>query len=310
MSSAYNQAFLAAQGGGGNTPSSPPATNPQAFAGAPTQASAPHAYPQQNRQPAFAPSSNQAFQGATSTAPQQQAGQQKPKMAHVKCGTCGAINGVPPGAPSFNCYKCGKTSQKPGLAQQKPPEQWIAKTPPQTPQPQQQRPPQQQPKYDPNTGRPINQAPAQQPKFDPQTGRPLGQQQAPPQARFDPQTGEPLMKFDPQTGKPLVSAQQQQQATQAQKSYASAIPQQQMVQQPVQVVQQPQPTTVVVQAAQPQVVSAPYVGQQIAYGAYGGGYGAGQGFAAGMMTGALLGGGYGYGYGCMGGFDGNPFTPW
>lgn len=55
------------------------------------------------------------------------------------------------------------------------------------------------------------------------------------------------------------------------------------------------------------VVAAPVVGNQLAYGAYGGGSGAA--FATGMMMGAMLDpypyGGFGYGYGC--GFGGPMF---
>ena len=55
----------------------------------------------------------------------------------------------------------------------------------------------QQPKFDPETGRPLSEQPNEtvnQPKFDPETGRPLTQpaEASEPQPRFDPQTGRPL----------------------------------------------------------------------------------------------------------------------
>jgi len=204
-----NQAFAGLSAGGstpgqnpaysGTAPSAPPATAPSA-----PPASAPvKARPVQSRQPAQAPVQYQSQESP------------KPQLERVLCGSCGATNGVPPGAPSFNCYKCGRTSTKPGLKQDPPPTQYV----------QQQRPPQQ--------------------------------------------------------------------AT---------------TQQPVQVVQQQQqPTTVVVQQPATTVVAAPVVGNQLAYGAYGGGSGAA--FATGMMMGAMLDpypyGGFGYGYGC--GFGGPMF---
>ena len=46
-----------------------------------------------------------------------------------------------------------------------------------------------EPKFDPNTGQPIN--PQPQANFDPNTGQPINQQ---PQANFDPNTGEPVNK--------------------------------------------------------------------------------------------------------------------
>jgi ribosomal protein L37AE/L43A len=51
----------------------------------------------------------------------------KPKLETVLCGSCGTKNGVPPGAPSFNCYKCGRTSTRPGLSKEAPPKQYVAK---------------------------------------------------------------------------------------------------------------------------------------------------------------------------------------
>ena len=47
------------------------------------------------------------------------------------------------------------------------------------------------PKFDPNTGQPIN--PQPQAKFDPNTGQPITQ----PQANFDPNTGKPLNESTP-----------------------------------------------------------------------------------------------------------------
>ncbi len=55
----------------------------------------------------------------------------------------------------------------------------------------------QQPKFDPETGRPLGEQPDEsvnQPKFDPETGRPLAQSA---------EASEPKPNFDPQTGRPL-----------------------------------------------------------------------------------------------------------
>ncbi len=58
---------------------------------------------------------------------------------HALCGSCQAVNSIPVGAPSFNCYKCGRTSTKPGLQQQPsqyqqaaPQQQTVVPQPPQT----------------------------------------------------------------------------------------------------------------------------------------------------------------------------------
>jgi len=238
-----------------------PASSSQAFSGAafPTvqppghqPATNPAASNPQTVNQAFAPNPNQAFaspsrqssqnpnyvqkqrspektrrqrspptQQQSSAAPvpqQQQAPQQaKPKLEHVVCGqpSCKALNGVPPGAPSFNCWKCGRTSTKPGL--QKQPVQYEAK-----------------------------------------------QTRAPPQKAV-------------QNAKPV-------QVVSGGTSGTTQV--------------------VVVQQPQTQVVTAPVVGNQIAYSAYGGSSSAA--FATGVMAGALLdpypyygfGYGYGYGYGC------------
>ena len=56
------------------------------------------------------------------------------------------------------------------------------------------------PKFDPNTGKPIN--PQPQANFDPNTGKPITQ----PQANFDPNTGQPLNNNAPTTSAPETTA--------------------------------------------------------------------------------------------------------
>ena len=80
------------------------------------------------------------------------------------------------------------------------------------------------PKFDPETGEPLNQAVEKQaftPKFDPETGAPLNQvvEEQAFTPKFDPETGEPLNvgkveqtsvpKFDSETGEPLTGYPQQ-----------------------------------------------------------------------------------------------------
>lgn len=105
--------------------SNPPSFNP-AYSGSQTTRAAPN-------------QSNQAFySGAETTRASQQytsakapvqwnaiEDPPKQKLETVLCGSCGAKNGVPPGTPSFNCYKCGRTSTRPGLKQEPPPKQYL-----------------------------------------------------------------------------------------------------------------------------------------------------------------------------------------